>query len=384
MEEEQQSSRQLWPGILISIICLAAIFLFIDPSQIWQALIQANYWYLLLTAAGIALSLVVRAQRWRFMLENDIPYKPAFHIQNIGYLVNNFLPLRLGDVTQAVLIGSVPPVTIARGLSTVVMARILDMMFIVVLLPFTLAQVETLPADVQSVARFTGILTTTAVIVLLVAANQRLSVGKITAFILTRAAHSGQNMAQWAETRGAHASLPFVYKLIRFVFGSIGKLHVETWTRRIDDLLLGLSSLTHLKSGLLLIGITILTWLPIIGAYAAGLYAVHLSPTWSMAAFVMCAAALSVAAPSSPGQVGVYHAGVIFALTNILGQPAGAAASFAFLYHAVNLIVMTVMGVIGLLATGATFRHVIDTTRRYAKKRSREAPAISDSEEEGV
>ncbi|MFO7683305.1 MAG: lysylphosphatidylglycerol synthase transmembrane domain-containing protein [Chloroflexota bacterium] len=350
MKEEHESSRQLWLGILVSVICLAAIFFFIEPEQIWEALKQANYGFLLLTAVGIILFLVVRAQRWRFMLENDIPYMPTFHIQNIGYLVNTFLPFRLGDVTQAVLIGSVPPVTIARGLSTVVMARILDMMFIVVLLPFTLAKVETLPDSVRTAAVATGVITVIAILILIVTANQR----------------------------------PFIRKLSTPIFNKIGWLNTEAWVRRIDDLLAGLSSLTHLRSGAVLIGLTLLTWLPIIGAYYAGMLAVHLSPTWAMAAFVVCAAALSVAAPSSPGQVGVFHAGVIFALVNILGQPAGAAASFAFLYHAMNIIVMTILGVIGLLATGATFRHVIDTTRRYAKKRSREAPAISDSEEEGV
>jgi glycosyltransferase 2 family protein len=115
---------------------------------------------------------------------------------------------------------------------------------------------------------------------------------------------------------------------------------------------------------------TILVWLPIIFAYWIGMKAVQLDPTWAMAGFVVAAAALSVAAPSSPGQVGVFHAGVIFTLVSILGQPQGPAASFAFLYHAINLIVMSIMGVIGLLATGATFRNVLDATRQFANRKS--------------
>jgi uncharacterized protein (TIRG00374 family) len=334
MNEDKKSSKQVWVGILVSVVCLAAIFFFIEPAQIWEALKHANYGYLLLTGLGIALFLVIRAWRWRFMLENDIPFAPTFHIQNIGYLVNTFLPFRLGDIAQAVLIGSVPPVTIARGLSTVVMARILDMMFIVVLLPLTVSQVDFLPESVKTAALVTGVLTVSAIVVLIIAANQR----------------------------------PFIEKVVTAVFNRISFLDTETWVRRVDDLLAGLSSLTHLKSGLILIATTILTWLPIIGAYYAGMRAVHLQPTWPMAAFVVCAAAFSVAAPSSPGQVGVFHAGVIFALANILGQPEAQAASFAFLYHAMNIITMTTFGLIGLLATGATFRHVIDSTRQYMHK----------------
>jgi len=335
MDTNRKQKGQFWLGMMVSLVCLAAIFFFIEPAEILAALETARWGYLGLTAVGIILFLLIRAIRWRFMLNNDIGLAPTFHIQNIGYLVNNFLPLRLGDVAQAVLIGSVPPVTISRGLSTVVVTRILDMLFMVILLPFTLAAVDVVPVQVQETALFVGVLTSTAVIMLIIAANQR----------------------------------PLARRMSTAVFSRIGRLHTETWVQRVDDLLAGLSSLTSLKSGLILLVTTVLTWLPIIAAYYFGLTAVNLTPTLAMAGFVVCAAALSVAAPSSPGQIGVFHAGVIFALTTILGQPEGPAASFAFLYHAINLTTTTLLGIIGLLATGATFRHVIDTTRQFANRR---------------
>jgi uncharacterized protein (TIRG00374 family) len=373
MKEEKKNSKQIWAGVLISGVCLAAIFFFIEPAQIWESLKNANYGYLLLTALGIVLFLAFRAWRWRFMLENEVLLVPAFHIQNIGYLVNNFLPLRLGDVTQAVLIGSVPPITIARGLSSVVATRIFDMMFIVLLLPITLSQVETVPDQVQSVALITGILMAILIVMLIVAANQRPFARKLSTIIFTKTSATGQKIARWSGKKMEQAKRPFLYKFIFFISNGIGKMDVEAWVRRVDDFLVGLSSLTHLKSGSILIISTVILWLPIIGAYYAGMFAVNLQPTWIMAAFVVCAAALSVAAPSSPGQVGVYHAGVIFALSGILGQPEAESASFAFLYHATNLIVMTLMGIIGLLATGATFQHVINTSRQYLTKKDDES-----------
>ncbi len=343
MDTNQKQKSQFWVGMMVSLICLVAIFFFIEPAEILAALETARWGYLGLTAVGIILFLLIRAVRWRFMLNNDISLTNTFHIQNIGYLVNNFLPLRLGDVAQAVLIGSVPPVTISRGLSTVVVTRILDMLFMVVLLPFTLASVETLPIQVQETALFIGALTSVAVVILVIAANQR----------------------------------PLARRLATAVFSRIGRLNTETWVQRIDDLLAGLSSLTSLKSGLILLVTTILTWLPIIAAYYFGLLAVNLTPTPAMAGFVVCAAALSVAAPSSPGQIGVFHAGVIFALTTILGQPEGPAASFAFLYHAINLTTTTLFGIVGLLATGATFRHVIDATRQFANRSENKPESLS-------
>lgn len=335
MENNRKQQGQFWLGMIISLICLAAIFLFIEPAEIWAALQVARYDFLALTAVAIILFLFLRAVRWRFMLDNDVTLGQAFHIQNIGYMINMLLPFRLGDLAQAILIGNVPPVTVARGLSTVVMPRILDMLFIVAMLPLTLAAVPTLPPNVQSAALATGVLTLVAIIVLVVAANQR----------------------------------PLARRLATAVFQRLG-LNVEAWVNRVDDLLAGLHSLTSLKDGLTLGVMTILVWLPIIFAYWIGMKAVQIEPTWAMAGFVVCAAALSVAAPSSPGQVGVFHAGVIFTLVNILGQPEGPSASFAFLYHAINLITMSVLGVIGLLATGATFRNVLDTTRQFANRKT--------------
>jgi glycosyltransferase 2 family protein len=335
MENNRKQRSQFWLGMVISLVCLGAIFLFIEPAEIWAALQVAQYGYLALTAVAILLFLFFRAVRWRFMLSNDVTLGQAFHIQNIGYMINMLLPFRLGDVAQAILIGNVPPVTVARGLSTVVMPRILDMLFIVAMLPLTLAAVPTLPANVQSAALATGAVTLLAIVILVVAANQR----------------------------------PLAARVATAVFQRL-HFNVETWVKRVDDLLVGLHSLTNLKDGLTLVIMTILVWLPIIFAYWIGMKAVQLDPTWAMAGFVVAAAALSVAAPSSPGQVGVFHAGVIFTLVSILGQPQGPAASFAFLYHAINLIVMSIMGVIGLLATGATFRNVLDATRQFANRKS--------------
>ncbi|MCP4424712.1 MAG: flippase-like domain-containing protein, partial [Chloroflexi bacterium] len=264
----------------------------------------------------------------------DIPWEQVFHIQNIGYMLTMLLPFRLGDVARAVLIGNVPPVTPAQGVSTMVVERILDMMFIVALLPFTLAEVETLPVWMQSGARGFGIVALAAIVVLIAAANQR----------------------------------PLAQRLSIFIFDRIPFLNTETWVRRINELLAGLNSLTRLQDGLILIILSILVWLPILIAYRSALTAVHIQPTWAMTGFTVCAAAFSVALPSSPGQAGVFHAAVTVALTQVLRQPDGASASFAFLYHALNTITMVVLGLIGLSRTGATFRHVVASTQGFMRR----------------
>ncbi|MCA9947861.1 MAG: flippase-like domain-containing protein, partial [Anaerolineales bacterium] len=173
MESSGQNRRQFWVGIGTSVVSIVIILLLIDPSEIIDSLKQADLSYIGLSALGILIFMMIRAVRWRYMLANEISWVKTFHIQNIGYMFNMVLPLRLGDVARAVLIGNVPPITLARGLSTMVVERILDMMFIVALLPFTLAEVVSLPAWMQDGARASGIVAVAAIGILIVAANQR-------------------------------------------------------------------------------------------------------------------------------------------------------------------------------------------------------------------
>lgn len=333
MEPTRNKRRQFWPGMLLSVACLVAIFFFIRPADIANAIRTAQYGYLGLTVVGILLFMVFRAVRWRFMLNNQVSWRQVFHIQNIGYMLTMILPFRIGDVARAVLIGNVPPVTLAGGVSTMVVERVLDLLFIVTLLPFTLAGSRRLPEWMQETALASGIVAVAAIVVLIIAANQRPLAGRVAT------------------------------RLLNFV----SFLNTERWLRRLDGLLAGLSSLTRLRHGLVLIGLSLLVWLPILLAYHAGLLAVNLEPSPAMTGFVMCAAAFSVAAPSSPGQVGVFHAGVIAAL-QFLGQPQAESASFAFLYHAINTVTMIGLGLVGLASTGATFGHVVTSAQRFMRR----------------
>ena len=340
MESSGQNRRQFWVGIGTSVVSIVIILLLIDPGEIVDSLKQANLSYIGLSALGILIFMMIRAIRWRYMLANEISWVKTFHIQNIGYMFNMVLPLRLGDVARAVLIGNVPPITLARGLSTMVVERILDMMFIVALLPFTLAEVVSLPAWMQDGARASGIVAVAAIGILIVAANQRKLANRWGMAVLNR--------------------IPF--------------LDTEQWIGRMNELLDGLGSLTRLKDSLVLVFLSIAVWIPILFAYRWGIQGVGGQVSLLGASFVVCAAALSIALPSSPGQIGVFHIGVTAAML-ALGQSDGASGGFAVVYHALNLISMIILGLIGLTSTGATFSSVIETTQRFVRRQQKEEEA---------
>ena len=237
MERSSAAKRlQFWIGIVVSVACLAAVFIFVKPADIIRALGNTRYELWLLAAVSLVAFMILRAVRWRFMLNSGlepgkrVPYGKVFHIQNIGYMLTNLLPFRLGDVARSVLIGNVPSLSISRGLSTMVAERVFDLAFIVILFPFTLSGVPEVPPTVNAIVRAAGVAVLVAIIVLVGAANQRDRASRLAGTLL----------------------------------GRVPKIDAQTWSRRLDDLLLGLDSLTSFRGAIVLLLLSIIIWAPIV------------------------------------------------------------------------------------------------------------------------
>jgi uncharacterized protein (TIRG00374 family) len=338
-QESKGKRLQFWIGILISVLCIAAILLIIKPGDIWGVIKRANVAYLLLAFLGLLFFLVFRAIRWRFMLNGGldvregVDYLSVFHVQNVGYLVTNILPFRLGDVARAVLIGNIPPATIGQGVSTVLVERVLDMLFIVVLFPFTLASAVDLPQEWKTAVIVAGFLSLFAAVVFVAAAN-----------------------------------LPDVsIRIVAWFCDRIRFLDTERWTAMVQNLLQGLDTLTRWKDAFILLLLSILVWIPLILGYYIGINALNLDVSLSEAAFVVCIAAFSLAAPSSPGGLGVQEAAIAFAMSGVLNFPSDAAVSFALVYRTLYYILTGVLGILGINRLGETFGSVVASTRSLMK-----------------
>ena len=326
MQVSVQKKRKFWLGIVISLLCLGGMFWLIRPSDIAQAIQKANPYFLLWTALYLLLYLLFRAVRWRVLLGNQVALSDLFHIQNVGQMLTQLLPFRLGDVARAVLVGQQPGLTVPQGVTTMVVERLLDMLLMVLLLPLTLLQIETLPTWLRQAALFSGAATVGLVLFLGVLARKR----------------------------------PFAHKLLTRLGTMWPRLSTPQRRQQLDSLLNGLHAFTQWRLALKVLALSLLTWLPVVLAYHAALQAVHLSPSLINATFIMIAGAFAVAAPSSPGQIGVFHMGVIAAMT-ALGQSAEAAASLAVLYHALNFLLMVLAGVVGVNSIQISFQRLTQT-----------------------
>ena len=100
------STRNNWkrilPGLIVSLAALAIVYTLLDKQKFVQAIQQADLRFLL---AGILIEvvwLIVRGFVWRTLLQNKASYRDTFISINEGYLLNNILPFRLGELGRGI------------------------------------------------------------------------------------------------------------------------------------------------------------------------------------------------------------------------------------------------------------------------------------------
>ena len=117
------------PGTAISILLIAAILYFVDLRAMVDAMRNANYGLLLIAFAIGFIWLAVRAIVWRTLLRNRPSYSDIFWTIGEGYLLNNFLPFRLGEFGRAFLLSRKSGIPFMEVLPTIVIERVVDLGF---------------------------------------------------------------------------------------------------------------------------------------------------------------------------------------------------------------------------------------------------------------
>src|SRR5450432_337636 len=93
-----------WQSILlaalITIVTLYYAFRNVTWDTLGNVLAHGRYIYLLPCIVFSVLALVLRAFRWRALLNQRITLPHTFNILNASYLFYNILPFRLGEVVR--------------------------------------------------------------------------------------------------------------------------------------------------------------------------------------------------------------------------------------------------------------------------------------------
>jgi glycosyltransferase 2 family protein len=121
----------------------------VDWREIVRTVQGARVEYLALALCRITVASFIRSLRWRVLLsaEKSLPSGTVFWATMAGYLGNNFLPARAGEVIRTVLIGQAADLSKSFVLATALTERMMDVVALVLISLAALSALQGLPAE---------------------------------------------------------------------------------------------------------------------------------------------------------------------------------------------------------------------------------------------
>jgi uncharacterized protein (TIRG00374 family) len=342
---------RIWIGILISIIALVFAFRQVNFAAVWAALTRANYWWLLASVVPLILFLILRSYRWRLLFypQQGLHIRNLFAVINIGYLLSNIFPARLGDVARAYLIGDTEDVSRATAFSTIVAERVLDALCAVagffLVLPFV-----PLPNWMVQAGLVVGVAALVAVVLFVVLVRRRQWTLALLDWIL-RVLHwpDCETMDRFWNDMAERTGLRFLANM--------------PWVDRTDLLQMadsfidGFSGITTLRLGPPLLLWSAVIWAVISAFYWLVLLAFDPGQPFVAGLAVASVTALGMTVPASPGYIGVFE--FLTRETMVLfGMAPAAAIGYALVAHAIVYIVYSVLGLVSMIQQNLTYSEI--------------------------
>jgi uncharacterized protein (TIRG00374 family) len=297
---------------------LAAVLLYfalrgVDWRRVWQIASAADIALLAFSCAIATFSYFVRAVRWRLLLsaEQKISLPTVFWSNSAGYLANNFLPARTGEILRSAMISARSNLTKTYVLTTALSERFLDAIALVLISSVVLLTIPHKPAWLTAASRpFAAVAFG----------------GALTLVFLPRFKGLIESLVH---------RFPLPYKLRQRLIEMIGQV------------LLGLRSLHHPTRLAGFCSLTGLVWF-LDAAFSVVLArALALDLTFPVAFLMLTAIGLGSALPSTPGNIGVYQ----FATVSVLvpfGFTHTDALAYGLISQAANYAVVALWGLIAL------------------------------------
>lgn len=266
------------------------------------------------TAGGL-----IRAVRWRLLLAPlgvDSGLHARWAALNIGFMVTNVYPGRLGEIVRPLALSRTTPVGFSGALGTVVLERVLDTVALVLLLLITLLS-PSFPRGATVLGRPISLAVTGAIV---------LAVTALVILVLVLAWPS--SLVRVA--RGLAGLLP----------GHIG----EGVQEKVESFVQGLHLLRHPLALMKALAWSLFLWVWMAASFWAGFRAFGIELDAIAALFTQCAVSVFVAIPAGPGFIGTMQAGIAVSVQEVYGVGADQTLSLAVGYHLAGYIPVTALG----------------------------------------
>lgn len=325
MSEQQTQKKggmmkKMLPGILVSVVIIGILIYFVDWSVLTEALKNVSWKLFLILFIIQTISFFFRGLSWRVILDGAPSRLNAFFTITEGYLLN-LLPLRLGEIGRAVIMGGLIRKSPFYVFSTVIIERVFDLLVTLLLLVFTIPLVGG--------ADFSG--TTYYILFAVIIAGIALM------FLI---AHNKQKTIQ------------IIAKIIK-PESKIGGFLLP----KIESLLSGMDILTQPKKFLNWLLWILMTWVCWMSAIIIGIHAFFPElPAWA-GLFTQGIGALGGAIPSAPAGIGVVEGAYVVALS-FFNIDQSSALAFGLVMHAIAIVCPVLWGLIGFSVQGLKFSEV--------------------------
>jgi hypothetical protein len=278
-------------------------------------------WVIGSVAAGL-FSLVLRAIRWRFLLDASRPVGvgPLVSATFIGIMANNLLPARLGEAVRAWVLAKHQRRPVPTVFASILVERLLDVIMLLILFGFAMFASPALDSGTVVRFRATGLVVLGAVTLGLVAL----------ALAVRYRARLAEVEARWVEEQKPAWRCRLIGLVHRFVEG--------LWVLR---------GITHM---LVVAALSVCVWGASIASFQVLADGFDLGLTITQTTLVFGIVAFGIAIPSAPGFIGTFHGFCVAGLTLVAGTDSTTALAYATVLHGSQWLTINVIGLGYLLA----------------------------------
>ncbi len=304
-------------GIAISAGLLLWALRGVDLAEVSARIRGARPLPLIIAAALATVSFPLRVVRWRYLLRRDdggvLPAKPLWHAVAIGFMANNLLPFRAGELVRVFAASRLADARFGAVLTSIAVERIFDGLAVVGLL----------------------------------------SIGLLVSSLPTNVALGGVSLAHAAQVSGGLAGAALVVAALTVAY----PLAAEAVARRVlpaggvtERIVAGIESirqgLSALRSPSRLAGVivwSLVLWMVNAASFWIAFGAFGIPADYPAALVLQGVLVIGISVQFAPGFVGQFEAAIVAALA-LYGVGNEVASSYAIAYHAVTFLPIVLLG----------------------------------------
>ena len=301
-------------GVAVSLVALWLVLRSVDLQETADVLRTADWRWIGVVAVFLCIDLAVRTLRWQRLLAPiaHVPYRHTLGYLLVGYLANNILPARIGELVRSHYAGDREGISRSTTLGTIVVERVVDLVTVV-----AIASVSILVLSVRGIVA-SAVLAGAAVAGLLAVA---LAIG-----IAAHRLPGAERIAAWAER----------YPRVR---SAVARLR--------DGLKVAGKPRTLIEALLL----SAIAWGATILGFAAAGQSIAVQLTIGQAALLASGVALASAVPAGPASLGTFELAAV-ALGNAVGLDSTQSFAIGLIAHVTILAITSAGGLVGLAWLG--------------------------------